>query len=181
MYKRIVAMVLCLVIFSCDDERNDDSFCKRYEEGKIIIQMYQHVNIEQSFDLINSYGLSIEMAAGHYYESGLPGDSIPYIVEHLNSKDYINSHGFRAVEGSSVYLHPQTRALTLFCNLWDMTIARQQDWIETMSILRLTETPSPKIFVLIVPNGQEKELAKTFKDLDDVRYADPNCIVGINN
>ena len=179
MNKCIVAIVLCLVIFSCDESR-DDSFCERYDEGKIIIEMYQDASIDRSFHRINNYGLYVQMVAGHYYESGLPGDSIHYIVEHLNSKDYINSHGFSAVQGTSVYLHPQTRALTLFCNLWDMTIARQQDWLETMTILRLTEIPSPKIFVLLVPVGREKEFVKTFEGLDEVRYANLNCMVGIN-
>ncbi len=143
-------------------------FANITRKGRSSFKTYQRVSIERSFYLVNNYSLGIEMAVGLNYESGLPGDSIPYIVEYLNAKDYINSHGFAAVEGTSVYIHPQTRVLTLFVNLWDMTIERQQDWLETISVLRLTETQSPKIFVLIVPNGQEKELVTAFESLDEV-------------
>jgi len=181
MNKCFVAIVLCLVIFSCDDETNDDSFCKLYSEGRMFVETNEDVSIEQSFDLANEYDLGVEAVYGHYYEAGLPGDSIRYVLEYLNSKDYINSHGFKAVEGGNVYLHPQTQALTIRCNLWDMTLERQQDWIETKSILKLTEEPGTKSLLLIVPNGQEKELVTTFTNLSNVRTADVNCILRISN
>ena len=174
-------MVFCLIILSCDDGTTDNSFCHRYEEGRILVGMNENVSIEQSFDLANGYDLGVESVFGHYYESGLPGDSIQYVVDYLNSKDYINSHGFRAVEGGSVYLHHQTQVLTVLCNLWDMTTERQHDWIETKSILNLTERPGTKSLVLIVPNGQEKELVTAFEDLEDVKYAGLNCIMKITN
>jgi hypothetical protein len=116
---------------------------------------------------------------GHYYESSLAGDSIQYIVDYLNSKDYINTNGFRAIEGGSVYIHNQTGTLTVFCNLWDMTIENQEDWIETISILKLTERSSPRSFVLTVPIGEEKEWVTTFKNIDSIKWAEWNCYAEI--
>jgi len=179
MNKHSVSIVLCLIAFSCD-EGSDDSLCRHYEEGTVLIGTNEDVSIEESFDLVNEYKLGIEAVFGHYYESSLPADSIQYVVEYLNSKDYINSRGFRAVEGGNVYLHHQTQALTVFCNLWDMTTERRQDWIETKSILKLTENPGTKSLLLIVPNGQEKEFVTAFEDLDQVKHASLNCIAKIN-
>jgi hypothetical protein len=139
----------------------------------------EDASIEQSFDLINSYGLQIDAVMGHYYESSLAGDSIQYIVDYLNSKDYINTNGFRAIEGGSVCIHNQTGTLTVFCNLWDMTIENQEDWIETISILKLTERSSPRSFVLTVPIGEEKEWVTTFKNIDSIKWAEWNCYAEI--
>jgi hypothetical protein len=180
MYKYIAGIALCLITFSCDDEP-DDPFCDHYEKGKILIGIEDNVNIEQSFDLVNGYGFHVDAVFGHYYESSLHSDSITYIVDYLNSKNYINTNGFKAVEGASVYLHSQTGVLTVFCNLWDMTIENQEDWIETMSILKFTEQLGARAFVLTVPTGEEKEWVTTFKNLDNIRSADLNCYFNISD
>ena len=175
MNKYIIGVLFCMMAFSCDDEADDNPFCERYEEGTLLIGMRDDVSVQQSFDLFNSYGLHIASMAVPYYESSLPGDSIQYVVQYLNSKEYINSNGFRAVEGGSVYLHYQTQALTVVCNFWNMTLENQQDWIETTSVLKLTEKPLPKSFVLTVPVGEEKKWVTTFKNAETIRWAELNC------
>jgi hypothetical protein len=46
-----------------------------------------------------------------------------------------------------------------------------------MSILKQTEKPGIKSVFLNVPDGQEKESVTTFKNPDNVKYAELNCIV----
>jgi len=168
-----------MMAFSCDDEADDNPFCERYEEGTLLIGMRDDVSVEQSFDLFNGFSFHIESLMGAVYESSLSGDSIHYVIEFLNSKDYINRNGFGAVEGGSVYLHYQTQVLTVVCGFWDMTIENQQDWIKTKSILKLTEKRSPTTFVLTVPVGEEKEWVTTFENRDIVRWVELNCYAEI--
>lgn len=180
MNRQIIVLVIGIISLSCSDENPaDDGFCDRYEEAKLLVGLSEGADLENYFNTVNDSELSIDQVSGNYYVSGLPADSIDYVIEYLNSKSYINSHGFTAVKNGSVYLNFQTQALTVACNMWDMTPEAQRDWIETIDLLKLSDRSSTRSFVLTVPIGEEKKWATTFKSFDDVRYAELNCYVDI--
>jgi hypothetical protein len=156
----------------------ENSFCERYEEGRLLVGM-KSGSMERSFRLFNGFDFQIDEVSGNRYESSLPGDSIDYVIDYLNSKEYINTKGFGAVKDGSVYLNYQTKVLTIGCTLWGMTLENQRDWIETTSILKLTDTSDIRYFVLTIPVGEEIKWATTFKTFNSVRWAEPNCYAQI--
>ncbi|RSK51136.1 hypothetical protein [Hymenobacter rigui] len=72
----------------------------------------------------------------------MSGDSIDYIIRELNQKPDINSGAWKAVKNGNVYLHHQTKALTIIPHLMNMTVANQQDWAATVQRLGLQEQPT---------------------------------------
>lgn len=177
----IIAIILHTICFGCKDETIENTeFCERFVGGDVAIGIDQDIKLEESFDLINAYDLYINHIDGICYESNLPSDSIDYVINYLNAKEYINKNGFKAVKNGSVFLHYQTGLITVCCRLWDMTQPNQQDWIKTKKILSLKEKPSVKSILLTVPVGQEKKWVMTFKGRSSISYAELNCIVEIN-
>lgn len=174
----IIGIVLCVFCFSCNDE-TDNPFCEYYEEGTVLVGINDGLDSETLFDIVNQYNLTIDQVSADKYESGLPSDSLDYVVNYLNSKDYINNNGFSAVKGGSVYLHYQTNVLTVTCPLWNMTLENQQDWINTKSILKLTDESRSRSLILSVPIGQEIKWATTLNHTENIRYAELNCYLQI--
>jgi hypothetical protein len=176
----LIGIALCSLFSTCKDEVNEEGR-ERYETGKVVIGIKEGVDIEESFDLVNQYGFIIDEASGNHYTSSLPSDSLDYVINYLNSKEYINHSGFKAVKEGSVYLQYQTKVLTVNCILWNMTIENQRDWIQTKSILKLTDKSNYRSMIFNVPGKQEKMWVLTFKHMEEIRYAELNCIMEMNS
>ena len=167
------AIFLSVALCACEDESNNDS-CE-FEPETVLIGTKANVSLDESFELINEAGLTIRQVSGIKYVSAIGSDSIDYIIQTLNEKNYINAHGFGAVKGGSVYIHYLTGELCVLTHLWDMTPANQQDWTETIVELRLTEIPKNKSFNLQVAPITEKWWVKEFLKKESIEYAELNC------
>lgn len=175
----VTIMVLSLLCSSCKDKTVDEPFCDRYEPGKLLVGTKAGANLEELFYLAGYYQLQIDEVAGNMYESSLPGSQIDEVIDYLNSKDYINHNGFKAVKGGSVSVHYQTNRLVIACVLWNMTPENQRDWISTKSLLKLTDKSVYRYMVLNVPEGQEKRLARTLSKFENISSAELNCYLEI--
>jgi hypothetical protein len=167
------AILLSFTLFACQDEPNTDT-CE-FEPETVLIGTKSEVSLQESFNLINDYGLTIRQVSGAKYVSALGSDSIDYVIQQLNKKSYINTHGFSAVKGGGVYVDYRTGELCVLTHLWDMTLEDQQDWSETIVQLRLTEIPESKSFNLQVAPLTEKWWIQEFLTKESIEYAELNC------
>jgi hypothetical protein len=148
--------------------------------GDVLVGMREATTLPQMFQLFNSNAFTIKSVMGPVYISSLPADSIDYIVRELNRKTYINSGAWKAVKNGNVYLHYQTRALTVIPRLLDMTVANQQDWAATVQRLQLQEQPTMvKSCYLNVPLCSEKYWVSQMQPNPLVKWAQLNNIIHI--
>ncbi|RSK37099.1 hypothetical protein [Hymenobacter metallilatus] len=110
-----------------------------YVAGDVLVGMKETTMLPQALQLFNGHAFVIKSLTGTVYISALPADSIDYVIRELNRKSYINAGGWKAVKNGNVYLHFQTRALTVIPRLMDMTVANQQDWQATVARLQLQQ------------------------------------------
>lgn len=151
-----------------------------YVAGDVLVGMREASTLPQTFQLFNSNSLTIKSVMGPLYISSLPADSIDYVVRELNRKPYINSGAWKAVKNGNVYLHYQTRALTVIPRLLDMTVANQQDWAATVQRLQLQEQPTMvKSCHLNVPPCSEKYWVSQLQPNPLVKWAELNKIARI--
>ncbi|WP_157530348.1 hypothetical protein [Hymenobacter norwichensis] len=151
-----------------------------YVARDVLVGMREASTLPQTFQLFNSNAFVIKSVMGPLYISSLPADSIDYVVRELNRKAYINSGAWKAVKDGNVYLHYQTRALTVIPRLLDMTVANQQDWAATVQRLQLQEQPTMvKSCYLNVPLCSEKYWVSQLQPNPLVKWAQLNNIIRI--
>jgi hypothetical protein len=151
-----------------------------YVAGELLVGMHETTTLPQTFQLFNSNRFVIKSVMGPVYISALPADSIDYVVRELNRKSYINTGPWKAVKDGNVYLHYQTRALTVIPRLMDMTEANQQDWLATVQRLALQEQPTMvKSCHLGVSLCAEKFWAQQLPQNSLVKWAEINKIARV--
>jgi hypothetical protein len=143
-----------------------------FEKGKVLIGIKDGVAIDRAFRLADSLNLSINQMNGFYYRSGLPNDSVAYINRLLLAKPYLNKGGFT---GSNARVNVVTKQLEVLNLFFDMTVARQQDWLTTMPQLQLTPLPTTTAYMsLQVPDGQEQAWLLKLSRSNMVKWAELN-------
>jgi hypothetical protein len=168
MKTKYIIGLICAFCISCkeDTQTLEYSSCDNgsYKQGQVIVGLNEGVNLEESFNIISSYGFTVFSVGGNEYESTLP---IENVVDYLNTKNYINYNGLSAYK---------TYLSTVAFIFWNMTDENQKDWIETKSILKLTDISTiSRYLVISVPVGQEKKWMTFFKNDNNFSYAQLNC------
>ena len=176
----ILLLIFSLFIFSCEKETDPEINEEEFVPGDLSVGFKETASLKSSFDLINSYGLEITDAWGHYYISELPDDSIDYVVKILTEKLYLNDDRWKVIKDGNVYNHYSTGEITVLCRMIHMDEISQKDWFRTVNELLLVEQPSVKVFYLKVPVGQEKAWRDKLKSHDIVKWAELNYIIEIN-
>jgi hypothetical protein len=178
MTKWVIIGTITLLSFGCTDNVDkSDILCTRFA-GMVRIGT-NSLTVEQIFELINSYDLSIRWIYTEY-ESTLPIDSLEYVTDYLNSKDYINNSGNKVGVNWTINIDNQTGLITFRLAIMEMTKVNQEDWLETMTILQIIERPFDKSIEISVPIGQEVSWGKTFESKDNILFAVPSCYLEIN-
>jgi hypothetical protein len=174
--KNIFKIILAVIFFmGCKKNNSTDTACREFVKGDIIVGIDSTVQLEQLFGFVNPLNLYIDELMGYHYTTTISKDSIPYIKAILNSKPYINSRQFSA----SVRAHYQTQIVRNTTMLWDMTPANQQDYIQTLNTLFMTdELSTTKCMLLKVPVGQEQYWIDIFNSFSWVSWTEVNCIGG---
>lgn len=183
-------LLLSLAVASCNHEEDIEPelpFCPpmecsdgTYVAGDLLVGMHETTTLPQTFQLLNSQPFVIKSIMGPVYISALPPDSLDYVVRELNRKPYINTGPWKAVKDGNVYLHYQTRALTVIPRLMDMTAVNQQDWQATLQRLALQEQPTMvKSCHLGVPLCAEKFWMQQMQQNSLVKWSELNKIVRI--
>jgi hypothetical protein len=152
----IYYLAFALALISCEKEPvNDMAKENNYVPGVVKVEFTKNARLKSAFDLVNGFNLEIISVYSSLYVSKLPPDSIDYIVTMLNSKRYLNDGSWQVKKNGDVYIDSQTGRIILVCSMYGMDKTKQTDWAITVAVLGMTEQPSPKLFFLKVPEGQE--------------------------
>lgn len=175
-----IILILTILTVSCSSDNDVPEPDYKFVPTDVIIKTKGNFTIDKVFEFINGFDHDVEYIYNGIYNSKLPSDSLEYVLNYLNSKSYTNSSGWKV----SGYLHYQTNRITIFPRLFEIKNKEyQQDWLESMDILKLIEKidaeTSGHIIYFHVPEGQEKEWVKKFKKYDFVEWAELNYIIEI--
>ena len=143
--------------------------------GDLLVGIKVGVPIEQVFQLVNAQQFTLSQVNGFDYTSALPKDSLAYVRKVLQAKPYFNQRGFTA----NAYISAVDGSLWEASTFFNMDQASQQDWLATMSQLRLTAgTGDYRDVYLKVPVGQEKFWRAELRKNSIVRWTELNSIGG---
>ena len=131
--------------------------------------------MQSVFTLTNSLNLTIINIDGYVYKSPFTKDSIASLTTYLNTKKYIDTFQFKAGVVFTVYGYT-----AIECRYQYMDITAQNDWINTMQELNLTEviptSDTMKDAFVNVPIGQEQALMDILRKDPIVSWVDLNYI-----
>ena len=181
---RIISVLLLSILISCEKETNNDKndWDVKFVPTDVLVGTKSYFTIDKVFDFINSFDHDVEYIRRGVYISGLPSDSLQYVLDYLNARPYTNDGNVWFVYG---YLHYQTQQITIFPKLYKIKNKNYQtDWLQSMVILQLTEQTdretSGYTILFHVPEGKEKEWVKKFKAYDFIEWAELNYYPCIN-
>lgn len=163
---KIFKLTFVLVIFlSCKKEK--------FEPTVVLIGFKKTVTTEKLFEFINFYNFDVEYINGKPYYSSLSPDSLNYIEDYLNTKNYTNDGQMWFING---HLDYSTNKIYIVPYLFEMhKLSNQTDWLKSIDNLKFKEKNSNGfILKLFVPNGKEEEWVKTFRSLDFVEWSELN-------
>lgn len=169
----IYFLAFALAFISCEKEPvNDMAEENNYVPGVLKVEFTKNTRLKSAFELVNGFNLEIISLYSSLYVSKLPPDSIDYIATMLNSKRYLNNGRWPVKNNGDVYIDYQTGKINVVCSMYGMDKTKQTDWAITLSVLGMTEQPSPKLFFLKVPEGQERYWRDKFRREDIVRESE---------
>jgi hypothetical protein len=154
--KHILLIIPILVIlFSCKKNEPEPTPIPRI----VFVETKGGIAIDSIFKIINSFKFGASIYKG-YYTSNLPPDSLLYVRNYLYAKSY-TFHG-QSNAAPTVSLVQDT--ISVFENFQDMeNIVNQNDWLNSMQVLQLHETPVVRYIYFSVPEGAEMEWVEKFK------------------
>lgn len=155
---------LVLILTACSDKEDP---APEYSPG--LIRINANMLTSEVFDLVNGYNLTIETFDPQILYTAFTSDSIPFIVRELELKAYFPN--FSEYSITTGFGNPSPEGLSVFTNLVGMTVANQQDWLQTMAKLRLQEADMGKQLLLSVPVGSEQEWVDVLKANSRISYA----------
>ncbi|MCC5930686.1 MAG: hypothetical protein JJU28_15690 [Cyclobacteriaceae bacterium] len=171
-----------LVMFSCSSLEDEVDPMAEYdfEPGKIILQTKPDFSIQQVFNFINTYDFEVLRIWHGVYTSGLPNDSLQYILDYFNAKSYTNDGQTWFSRGEISRVNHRIVIRPRLFNM--MNREYQQDWLETMEYLLLHASKgSHYTITFLVPEGQEKHWRNHFRRLLFVEWAELNHHVPITH
>jgi hypothetical protein len=167
MKKRTALLFACfvLILAACSEEKEP---APEYSPGLIRINV-SNLPANEVFDLVNGYSLIIEEIDFQLMYTPFTSDSIPFLVLELGSKAYFPF--FSENQITTGFSNPSPDGLTIITLLNDMTLANQQDWLQTMDKLQLQESNMGRLLIVSVPVGTEQEWINILKADPNIEYA----------
>jgi hypothetical protein len=149
----------------------------RFVPTDVCVQTKAMFTITKVFDLINSLQLNVEYIDYFMLRSSLTSDSLTYVTNYLNTRTYTHVSN----ETSLVDVVYPSKVITIYPMLFNMRNKNYQaDWLNTMSILKLSESTNNSYFILFnVPNGEELEWSKRFESSDSISYSELDVYLDI--
>jgi hypothetical protein len=180
-----ISMKRCIYIFlffsvamtSCSEDEPRKAADRPFVPGDVAVGIKPEVEIGQVFNLMNEKMVTIDMMSGFFTYSLLPPDSVDYINNQLAGKSYFNQRGWS--DQRSFIADSQIKLTTFF---FDMDLAAQTDWLETMEKLQLKDLHGETKNLLIkVAPGTEKAWIRFFESHPFVTWAHLNEYVEITH
>jgi len=173
-------LILTFLALSCSSDHIAPRLDDKFVPTDVIVKTKGYFTIDKVFEFINGFNHDVEYVYNGIYDSSLPPDSLAYVLDFINAKPYSTTAGWR----TSGYLNYQTNRITVFPRLFQVkNQAYQQDWLQTVNKLKMTEKTDASggwIIYFHVPAGQEKIWATKFEKYDFVDWTDLNYIISID-
>lgn len=174
-----LALLLSSLVFAACNKQDvapTTPRCTKFVAGDVAIGVSSNVAIEALFTQMNALGLRIDQVSGFAYISGLPADSLAYVKRTLLAKPYLTAKGFKG-GAAAVYADGKIHVTDL---LFDMSPAKQADWLHTLQQLQLTDETGTrcqtcKTVLLKVPAGSEQRWVDELAKQPTIRWAELNC------
>jgi hypothetical protein len=165
--------VLLLFLFvACEKDTLDESDLT-FIPTDVFVKTETGYSIEQVFSFINSYEHEVETIYNVNCVSGLPIDSLKFVLGYLENKPYITHETWETIGN----INKITKQITVFPKLKDMkNISYQQDWIQTIHLLNLKDDNTGYIILFHVPEGEELKWSDKFESYGFVEWSEPNWI-----
>jgi hypothetical protein len=166
---KLTFLLVCFILLLTACQENDDPRVE-YAPGEIQLGLSNNLSVSEMFDLINQNNLALAELEMDYIYSTLPTENIPHIVEVMQSKLYVTY--FSEMDIVAKFGNSPEGSLVIFMRpLTDLTIDNQQDWLETMEELQLTNSELGGRLLVRVTPGTEQYWINTFKSNPNVWYA----------
>jgi len=163
------------ILFAACDNGDSKTEEPLFVSGDLLVGIKSNVSIDKVFDLMNEKGVAIDYLSGFSSYSLLPNDSLTFINAQLITKSYLNGPGWSNQVGKIVNNRIQLN--TIF---FEMDLASQSDWLETIKKSQLEDLGSDKYLFIKVKPGTEKEWINIFESHPYVRWAELNLYVTVN-
>nr|WP_295934434.1 hypothetical protein [uncultured Dyadobacter sp.] len=180
MKKHICFYLLLSLAIGCKDK--ETAPVPRFVPTDVIVKTKKDFTIDKVFGFINGYDHQVDYIYSTIYTSSLPPDSLQYVLDYLNRKSYTNRKDW-PVGG---YRHYLTDVIHIFPRLYDIKDkANQQDWLETIRVLKLKEVTdrdefNGSIIYFHVPAGTELDWVKRYEKMNFVDWAQVNAYIDIS-
>ena len=176
--KKIILLIALIGLFSSCSNDSAVTDNRKFVPGEVFVGIKSGTEISDLFNFVNLFDLKVDNVNSLTFTSDLPSDSLQYVLDYLNKKDYTNDGVNWFVTG---YLHYQTSQITIFPILFGMdNKIYQQDWLNSMNELELNEKHdvdlSSGIIFFNVPIGRELEWKNKFEKYNIVEWAELNYI-----
>lgn len=178
MKKLFLLLISISTIISCKKENLIPDSPDKYLPGDVLAGITNAADLQTLFDSINSFHLKIESMNGFSFNCNYPKDSIYSIINRLNQKPYINTGTGWSATTHSVYFSTTENAILISCTEFNMTIANQIDFINTILSLNLSDRMKETKYIhLKVPIGAEKYWLNELKKYSFVKWTALNSII----
>ena len=181
MLKKLIVVFAFIGFLSSCSKDDSNSETQKFVPGEVAVGIKSGTDISVIFNFINQFDLKVDKINSLSFTSDLPSDSLQFVLDKLNEKDYTNDGVTWFVTG---YLHYQTNEITIFPKLFDMdNIDYQDDWLASMEEFELNHKHNVElnsgIIRFKVPVGEESEWVNQFEGHDLVDWAELNYIADI--
>lgn len=175
---KLILIIFSLSLISCEKEIDDEPTNEenRFAPTDVFVKIKGGYTIDKVFKFIDRFDHEVEEINSLKFTSSLSSDSLQYTLDYLNAKPYTNDGNTWFVTG---YLHYLTNEITIFPILYNIkNTTYQEDWLESMEILKLKEDTISEtagcIIYFHVPKGEERLWEKVFKKYEFVEWAELN-------
>jgi len=176
----IISLLLITILSSCN--KNDAVLdTQEFVPGEVSVGIKSGTSIKEIFKFINRFNHKVDNINSLSFTSDLPSDSLQFVLDFLNKKEYTNDGKNWFVTG---YLNYKTKQIHISPRLFDMdNLDYQNDWITSMQKLKLSKDHNIElnsgIIYFNVPIGLELGWKNIFKTYRIVDWAELNYIYSI--
>ena len=169
-----ISILNIFVLLSCKKEKMPCSVDPPYvrngfTKGKVHVGIDSSVSTPLLYTYFNNLNLPISTIWGDNYISSISKDSIFYIDSILNTKSYIKNGGF----SSKAWSHYQTGVVHITNLFFNMSIEKQQDFLQVKNFLRMINlSNNTNAATISVPAGDEEYWIGELKTKTWVKWAD---------
>lgn len=175
MIKILTLNIVAFLLFSCSSDNlntNEEKLIEGPNSSKInlAIGIKDDADLRLVFKTMNELKFDIRAMHGFSYLSNTPKSGIPDLIDLLNTKPYIKTGAWQATT-SSVYYFEEDQKTRIVGSYFEMNKSNQEDWLELISSLKLTQKQSGNLS-LSIPEGAQTYWKTELKKYSFVKWTE---------